>query len=147
MSGRIYKIHVVDIMDITHSSIDIQIQIQIQRVEQRAVGWIEWQSESFPCPVCPLHDVLCMRKQNREMWVTPIIRVELHTPARVRGMIAEPLIFEPGVEEGLLQVECAASLDCPRTVPMVFRAVATVSGEPVTAEASMTAVRDEPAGP
>ena len=112
-----------------------------------APGRIDLQAGLETLAVAPGRVVAVPVKVTRGAGVAGPIRVELHTPARVRGMIAEPLIFEPGVEEGLLQVECAASLDCPRTVPMVFRAVATVSGEPVTAEASMTAVRDEPAGP
>ena len=73
------------------------------------------------------------------------IRVELHRATNANGLSAEPVVFDRGFDEGVLRIASGNSNSHSKTFDLVLRATTTVSGEPVTAETTVTAVWDDPA--
>ena len=110
-----------------------------------APGRLDLQAGVETLAIAPGRVVSVPVKLKRGPGVDGPVRVELFRPNTAQGMSAEPLLFDGNREEGVLRVECVKSLAVSKTVEMILRATTAVSGEPVTAEASITAVWDGPA--
>jgi len=68
------------------------------------------------------------------------VRVELVAGPSVRGLAAEPLILDKGRDEGRLRIRRDPSRERLASARIPIRASASVDGDPVTAEASITLV-------
>src|SRR5207249_200043 len=70
------------------------------------------------------------------------VRVELAAGDSLQGLSAEPLVLDKGQNEGVLRIRCSSSLTPPPVDSVVIRARSVVSGDPVTAEATLAVVSD-----
>lgn len=70
------------------------------------------------------------------------VRVALAEDAAACGLSAEPLGLEPGRDEGVLRIHRDPGRMRPASSRLLIRAVGTLAGDPVVAEATITVVGD-----
>jgi hypothetical protein len=64
-------------------------------------------------------------------------KVELVTPAHIRGLAAESVRIAADRNEGTLTIRCGSDLQGPFNMPMIVRATLMDNGRPVVAEAKV----------
>src|SRR5207248_10364289 len=60
------------------------------------------------------------------------VRVELAAGDAARGLSAEPLVLDKGLDEGVLRIQCRQAATSPPSGSIVIRASSVVAGDPVT---------------